>query len=113
MGIENVVDLLQTARLFSIPRLEHQCVEFMANAIEEIVHDEKFKQLVIRDAENVKAREETDSIDIIDELRYVLRTTNLNSLASIQEAENRLSCLNTFWRIWDFKCEMAYKNNRF
>lgn len=60
------------------------------------MHDEKFKQLVIRDAENVKAREETDSIDIIDELRYVLRTTNLNSLASIQEAENRLSCLNSF-----------------
>merc|ERR1711976_625245 len=71
---------LQTARLFSIPRLEHQCVEFMANAIEEIVHDEKFKQLVIRDAENVKAREETDSIDIIDELRYVLRTTNWKTL---------------------------------
>ena len=42
------------------------------------------------------ARQETDSIDIIDELRFVLRTTNLDSLASIQEAENRLSSLNTF-----------------
>ena len=42
------------------------------------------------------ARQETDSIDIIDELRFVLRTTNLDSLASIQEDENRLSSLNTF-----------------
>ena len=36
IDIENVVDLLQTARLFNIPRLEHQCVEFMANGIEEV-----------------------------------------------------------------------------
>jgi ankyrin repeat/BTB/POZ domain-containing protein 1 len=96
IAIDNVVDLLQTARLFNVPKLEHQCIEFMANYIEEIINDEKFKKLVISDAENVKARQETDSIDIIDELRFVLRTTNLDSLASIQEAENRLSSLNTF-----------------
>jgi ankyrin repeat/BTB/POZ domain-containing protein 1 len=32
----NVVDLLRTARLFDIPRLEHQCIEFTAKNIEEV-----------------------------------------------------------------------------
>jgi hypothetical protein len=31
-----VVDLLKTSRLFDIPRLEHQCIEFIANNIEEV-----------------------------------------------------------------------------
>lgn len=61
-----------------------------------MVNNEKFKQLVIADAENVKGRQETDSIDIVDEIRYVLRTTNLSSLASIQEAEKQLNCLSEF-----------------
>ncbi len=42
----------------------------------------------------MKERQETDSIDIIDEIRYVLRTTNLNSLSSIEDADRRLECLN-------------------
>lgn len=36
VDVDNVVDLLQTARLYSIPRLEHSCVEFMASVIEEV-----------------------------------------------------------------------------
>ena len=32
----NVVDLLRTARLYDIPRLEHQCIEFIAYNIEEV-----------------------------------------------------------------------------
>ena len=58
--------------------------------------EKNFKDLVMGDAKNVKAREETDTIDIVDEIRYVLRTTNLNSFASIEEAENQLICLDTF-----------------
>ena len=61
-----------------------------------MVINEKFKELVLSDARNVKSREETDSIDIVDEIRYVLRTTNLNSLSSIKEAETQLECLDSF-----------------
>ena len=61
-----------------------------------MVKNEKFKGLVLNDARNVKSREETDSIDIVDEIRYVLRTTNLNSLSSITEAELQLECLDSF-----------------
>ena len=61
-----------------------------------MVKTEKFKDLVLNDASNVKSREETDSIDIVDEIKYVLRTTNLNSLSSIKEAENQLESLDSF-----------------
>ena len=61
-----------------------------------MVKIEKFKELVLNDARNVKSREETDTIDIVDEIRYVLRTTNLNSLSSITEAELQLECLDSF-----------------
>lgn len=61
-----------------------------------MVKNEKFKELVLNDARNVKSREETDTIDIVDEIRYVLRTTNLNSLSSITEAELQLECLDSF-----------------
>jgi hypothetical protein len=61
-----------------------------------MVKNEKFKELVLNDARNVKWREETDTIDIVDEIRYVLRTTNLNSLSSITEAEFQLECLDSF-----------------
>lgn len=94
LEVPNVVDMTQTARLFNIPRLEHQCIEFMAKNIEEVVQEEGFRQLVQEDAKNIKERQETDSIDIIDEIRYVLRTTNLNSLSAIDEADRRLECLN-------------------
>ena len=66
--------------------------------------DEKFVKLVRNDAQNVKSRQETDSIDIIDEIRYVLRTSNLNSLASIQEAENQLECLDAFLEELELDC---------
>ena len=61
-----------------------------------MVKSDKFKYLVLNDAQNIQSRQETDSIDIIDEMRYVLRTTNLNSLASIHEAEHQLECLDAF-----------------
>ena len=61
-----------------------------------MVKNEKFKELVLNDARNVKSREETDTIDIVDEIRYVLRTSNLNSLSSITEAELQLECLDSF-----------------
>ena len=33
---------------------------------------EGFRQLVVEDAQSVKQRQETDSIDIVDEIRYML-----------------------------------------
>jgi hypothetical protein len=37
-----------------------------------MVDIEEFRQLVVEDAHSVKERQETDSIDIIDDIRYIL-----------------------------------------
>jgi len=79
LEISNVIDLVNTARLFVLPRLEHACVEFIAKNIDEIVSDPKFRDLVQEDAKAILNRQETDSVDIIDEIRYVLRTCNLST----------------------------------
>lgn len=79
--LENAVDLLQTARLFSIPRLEQLCIEFMANNVEDLVADVKFRSIVEQDALSVVGRQETDSVDIIDEMRFILRTTIASQVA--------------------------------
>ena len=44
-----------------------------------MVIDPKFRCLVEKDAKAIIDREETDSIDIIDEIRYVLRTCDLTN----------------------------------
>ena len=54
---------------------------------------QEFRDLVLEDAKNVQSRQETDSIDIIDEIRYYLRT-NLRSSSAIAEAERKLESLN-------------------
>ena len=37
-----------------------------------MVDIQEFRQLVMEDAASVKERQETDSIDIIDDIRYIL-----------------------------------------
>ena len=44
-----------------------------------MVNNPKFRCLVEADAKAILDRQETDSIDIIDEIRYVLRTCNLTT----------------------------------
>ena len=44
-----------------------------------MVNDEKFRCIVKADAKAIINRQETDSIDIIDEIRYVLKTQDLES----------------------------------
>ena len=47
-----------------------------------MVNDEKFRCLVQADAKAILNRQETDSVDIIDEIRYVLRTQDLTNSRS-------------------------------
>ncbi|XP_059091726.1 ankyrin repeat and BTB/POZ domain-containing protein 1-like isoform X2 [Tigriopus californicus] len=93
LDLDNVVSLLQTARLFGLPRLEHQCTEFIAMNIEGMVQNEDFRALVLHDASLIQERQETDSIDIVDEIRYFLKT-DLNSIAAIEDASKKLDLIN-------------------
>ena len=93
LDVENVVDLCLTARLFDIPRLEHVTIEFMAIHIEEMVSESKFRELVTKDAKSVKNRQETDSIDVIDEIRFILKT-DLRTISAIDEANRKLEAID-------------------
>ena len=44
-----------------------------------MVDNQKFKGLVEADARAIIDRQECDSVDIVDEIRYVLRTCNLTT----------------------------------
>ena len=60
-----------------------------------MVNDEKFRCLVEADAKAILNRQETDSIDIIDEIRYVLRTqdfTRSKNEAGTSVVRSNLSC---------------------
>ena len=84
--------MVLTARLYDIPKLEQCSVEFMAFRIEDIVSDPKFRQLVTQDAECIKDRQATDTIDIIDEIRFLLRTQG--SVSDIWDTKNQLEILD-------------------
>ena len=92
LEVDNCVDMVLTARLYDIPKLEQCSVEFMASRIEDIVSDPKFRQLVTQDAECIKDRQATDTIDIIDEIRFLLRTQG--SVSDIWDTKNQLEILD-------------------
>ena len=56
-----------------------------------MVNNQKFRCLVEADAKAVIDRQETDSIEIIDEIRYVLRTCNLTT--SSMEMGSMVRCI--------------------
>ncbi|XP_076469134.1 ankyrin repeat and BTB/POZ domain-containing protein 1-like [Babylonia areolata] len=91
--LDNVVWMVRIARLFSLPRLEASCAEFIANNIFEVVEQQEFADLVTEDASQVKGRQETDSIDIIDEVRFYVANM-VHSMSEVTDAEDRLRLID-------------------
>ena len=67
------MDILRTARLFNLPRLEDKCTEFLADNIEAMADDTDLHKIIRQDANEVKDRQETDSIQVIDDIRSHIR----------------------------------------
>ncbi|XP_063400743.1 ankyrin repeat and BTB/POZ domain-containing protein 1-like [Mytilus trossulus] len=93
LNTANVVQVTRTAKLFSLPRLEDQCAEFIANNIEKILEQEDFAELVKQDAAEVKGRQETDTIDIIDNIRFHL-TFSIQTYGEMEEANEKLRLID-------------------
>ncbi|KAI1892385.1 hypothetical protein AGOR_G00132820 [Albula goreensis] len=89
---ENVLQLWKTARLFRLSRLEDQCTELMAKIIEKLVEKEEFVEMIQEDAQAVEARQETDSIPLVDDIRYHI-ASNVQTYSAIEEASQRLAAL--------------------
>ena len=73
-----------------------------------MVNNPKFRCLVEADAKAILDRQETDSIDIIDEIRYVLRTCNLTT--SGIEMGSMVSCaarVYLFLYLWSMKISIS------
>jgi len=87
LDVSNCVSLLRTARLFCLARLEHRCIVFMAANIGKMVKDDEFRALVLEDASSVAERQETDSVDVVDEIRFVLRSEAAAAATSLAAAE--------------------------
>ncbi|XP_054162101.1 ankyrin repeat and BTB/POZ domain-containing protein 1-like [Oppia nitens] len=89
LTVNNVISTLLTSRLLQLTKLEGQCAEFMAQYLHKIINKEEFKDLIINDAKEVKGRQETDTIDIIDDIRYNI-TNNVQTFSAMSEANDKL-----------------------
>ena len=59
----------------------------------QVISRDDFKDLVIEDASNVKSREEADSIDIIDEIRFYVSSFVL-AYSEVAEADEKLRLID-------------------
>ncbi|XP_069499472.1 ankyrin repeat and BTB/POZ domain-containing protein 1 isoform X2 [Ambystoma mexicanum] len=89
---DTVIHIWKVAKLFQLTRLEDQCTEYMAKIIEKLVDSEEFAGAVKEDAEAVEERQETDSIPLIDDIRFHI-TSNVQTYSAIEEANQKLDSL--------------------
>ncbi|XP_012887777.1 PREDICTED: ankyrin repeat and BTB/POZ domain-containing protein 1 isoform X2 [Dipodomys ordii] len=89
---DNVVSVWRMAKLFRLARLEDQCTEYMAKVIEKLVEREDFEEAVREEAAAVAARQETDSIPLVDDIRFHVAST-VQTYSAIEEAQQRLRAL--------------------
>ncbi|XP_070557887.1 ankyrin repeat and BTB/POZ domain-containing protein 1-like isoform X2 [Ptychodera flava] len=99
----NVISVLRASRMFELPRLEDQCAEYMASIFDKIVTTDEFAELVKEDAASVEEREETDSIPIVDDIRYHI-TSNVQTFSAMAEANEKLSALDELLIRLDVEC---------
>ncbi|PSN49801.1 Ankyrin repeat and BTB/POZ domain-containing protein 1, partial [Blattella germanica] len=93
LNVDNVVSRLRTARLFQLPQLEDQCTRFISHHIYKVIHDESLHDLVMQDATEVMGRQETDSIPVIDDIRYHI-TSEVQTVSEMSEASEKLKLID-------------------
>ncbi|TGJ85667.1 hypothetical protein E0Z10_g3092 [Xylaria hypoxylon] len=75
-GIEvepiNVYDVIHAAWDLRVQRLETFAARYLAFRLEDYIDEEEFAELIQESAARVKNREETDTIELLDDIRYYL-----------------------------------------
>uniref|UniRef100_A0A8C4HHS0 Ankyrin repeat and BTB (POZ) domain containing 1 n=1 Tax=Dicentrarchus labrax TaxID=13489 RepID=A0A8C4HHS0_DICLA len=89
---DNVLYMWKMAKLFRLSRLEDYCTEFMAKIIDRLLEQPEFAQMIKEDAESVEERHETDSVPLVDEIRYHI-ASNVQTYSAIEEANQKLEAL--------------------
>ncbi|CAG8443700.1 9698_t:CDS:2 [Ambispora gerdemannii] len=70
--IDDIYELMRKAIDLKIDRLEQYCCRWFAEHLKDVLHDERFLNLVKESAQSIQNRQATDTIPLIDDLRYWL-----------------------------------------
>ncbi|MCJ1476146.1 hypothetical protein MMC13_004811 [Lambiella insularis] len=68
----DIYDVLRAGWLTRVPRLEEFAARFLAYRLEAYIDDEEFAELIRESAARIQRRQETDSIELVDDIRYYL-----------------------------------------
>ncbi|XP_033644586.1 ankyrin repeat and BTB/POZ domain-containing protein 1-like [Asterias rubens] len=90
---DNVVSVLRVSRMFNLTKLEDQCTEYIAKNLDKIIESEEFEKIILEDAAEIKDRQETDSIIIIDEIRHHISRL-VQTFSEVSEAQHSLHMID-------------------
>ncbi|KAI1077869.1 hypothetical protein F5B20DRAFT_550612 [Whalleya microplaca] len=68
----NVYDVIHAAWDLRVQRLEEFAARYLAYRLEDYIDEEEFAELIQESASRLKTREETDTIELLDDIRYYL-----------------------------------------
>lgn len=68
----DIYEILRAAWLTRVQRLEEFAARYLAYRLESYIDDPEFADLVKESASRISARQETDSIELLDDIRYYL-----------------------------------------
>jgi len=68
----NVYDVIHAAWDLKVQRLEEFAARYLASRLEDYIDDEEFAALIEESASRIKDRHETDTIELLDDIRYYL-----------------------------------------
>ena len=68
----DIYEVLRAAWLTRVQRLEEFAARYMAYRLEQFIDDPEFAELVRESAGRISARQETDSIELLDDIRFYL-----------------------------------------
>ncbi|KAG8422086.1 hypothetical protein J3459_010672 [Metarhizium acridum] len=68
----NIYDVIHAAWDLRVQRLEEFAARYLATRLEDYIDDPDFQELIRESAERIQRREETDTIELLDDIRYYL-----------------------------------------
>ncbi|PHH76860.1 hypothetical protein CDD80_1159 [Ophiocordyceps camponoti-rufipedis] len=68
----NIYDVIHAAWTLRVQRLEQFAARYLAGRLEDYIDDPDFHELILESASRIRRREETDSIELLDDIRYYL-----------------------------------------
>ncbi|KFA64745.1 hypothetical protein S40285_01341 [Stachybotrys chlorohalonatus IBT 40285] len=68
----NIYDVIHAAWDLRVQRLEEFSARYLAQRLEDYIDEAEFQELIKESAERLQSRQETDTIELLDDIRYYL-----------------------------------------